>query len=805
MEQRIPANALEKNLLTNINNIYQLLGEGTPQAVEKILKLIKNPNQIGVFKLSGNNKKFELTGNFFAFALACEYTTADTIKYLIRHSKFRCDIPFDIKQDNQKHTYHPLRYCLGHGYLDKVKVFLEEPNLDLNNIKISMDFKDVNGTMVQKLDVPIIYAFLNQELAIFEQAIAKYKGTSIIESYTALNLITEIIAAYQKDENTCVRYLEAVLSAYKDPAKLINNAAPINGIGNSFPPLLFATELGLTKVIDLLAAKPGVKLNPEWKYENLATAAVINGNLAVLQHLHEKGYINPKKIGRALHIACLQRKLDHINFLIEQGYHLHAPNQAGLELRRHLSDQSGFQTNTETALQIAIALNHLDIAYTLVEKGKIDINETDGLYKRSAIFVAIEYNHYEALAWLIEKKADVNLSDKDGITPLLLAIQCANNVSAINQIIAASANLNAEDDFKRTPLIMASMYIKQEFIECLLLKGNVDLYAKDWHGFTAFDYALITDHAEILAILLKAIIEPKKKQAILLHLSYLIIFLPNNINTQILLKTELGDKFEAIQHAYSQISQLHKEIKDSINDLLSSLRYIQKTITNKQLSAKTKPNVHDEINFNKSSTHLSTFFPEKPLKRYQLSSESQQDLSNQAKEIEELFKNRTWFNGIFDTNDSRNLLKKIRKTFNCYLYLPEELLREQAKQQNYTNIDRLEALFNEPYPKFYHSLGSNNDYQIHVQVGQYQFTANLTQEIYVEGKARILVFAAPDDYNDEKSQRATLYMGIFSKNGLHSQADINNLLASNKVIKITLPDAKQNEEKNNFSIKPRNI
>jgi ankyrin repeat protein len=90
---------------------------------------------------------------------------------------------------------------------------------------------------------------------------------------------------------------------------------------------------------------------------------------------------------------------------------------------------------------------------------------------------------------LLNNGVNVNLSDKSGITPLMIAINYNNN-DAINNLIAKGANLNAQDGEGRTALMHAVRNCNPETVKTLVTAG-ANLQIKGVNGRTALDYTIL--------------------------------------------------------------------------------------------------------------------------------------------------------------------------------------------------------------------------------------------------------------------------------------------------------------------------
>ncbi len=97
------------------------------------------------------------------------------------------------------------------------------------------------------------------------------------------------------------------------------------------------------------------------------------------------------------------------------------------------------------------------------------------------------YTSESEIQYLSKIGADINIKDKQGVTPLMYAAK-AKNLEGITGLIKVKVNLNEIDNNKKTALIYA---VEAEFEDgCKeLIKAGADTTLKDNKGLTAIDYA----------------------------------------------------------------------------------------------------------------------------------------------------------------------------------------------------------------------------------------------------------------------------------------------------------------------------
>ncbi|RIA93421.1 hypothetical protein C1645_677435, partial [Glomus cerebriforme] len=93
-----------------------------------------------------------------------------------------------------------------------------------------------------------------------------------------------------------------------------------------------------------------------------------------------------------------------------------------------------------TPLIISSYNGHTDTVKALLDKGGVNINYQDNLWKTALSFAALE-GHPQIVELLLKKGANVNLADKLGWTPLMLAAY-AGRANICRQLLIAKADKN---------------------------------------------------------------------------------------------------------------------------------------------------------------------------------------------------------------------------------------------------------------------------------------------------------------------------------------------------------------------------
>ncbi len=103
----------------------------------------------------------------------------------------------------------------------------------------------------------------------------------------------------------------------------------------------------------------------------------------------------------------------------------------------------------------------------------------------------------------IQAGLDVNKSDLNGNTLLMLATLAKAKPDIVEKLINAGADINVQNNIGNTPLILATSNNNEELVK-LFIKKNADLHIENDDGKTAFVYAYYNRNVNIFDILLNA-------------------------------------------------------------------------------------------------------------------------------------------------------------------------------------------------------------------------------------------------------------------------------------------------------------
>jgi ankyrin repeat protein len=175
------------------------------------------------------------------------------------------------------------------------------------------------------------------------------------------------------------------------------------------------------------------------------------------------------------------------------------------ELEKDISILNSKDNKGYPPIIIAVSESRTHIVKFLLEKGA-DINMTnhDGI---TALIIASNRGYKDIVQLLLEKGADINKANNNGETPLYAA-SVKNYTQIVSILLDNGAEVDKPTSEGYTPLMMASNYGHLDTVKLLLEKG-ADPILENKRGITAYDVALMNRRSSIVK-LFKKIIEKNK-------------------------------------------------------------------------------------------------------------------------------------------------------------------------------------------------------------------------------------------------------------------------------------------------------
>ncbi|KAF5537760.1 ankyrin 1 [Fusarium mexicanum] len=193
----------------------------------------------------------------------------------------------------------------------------------------------------------------------------------------------------------------------------------------------------------------------------------------------------------ALRMAIQNRRLDLCKMLLESN-----------------ADPDLTPDKANTPLIQAISEGDLDIVKLLIEnKATIDKREAppDDGWSRTPMQVAVDWNRPEIVQYLLEKGADPDARDSDGI-PVIGSAVSGGHINMVQWLVDANADVNVSYyDNKVTPLHEACPHPE---IVRLLLEHGADINKGNADSRTALNLAICANNLATVQVLLEAKTKP---------------------------------------------------------------------------------------------------------------------------------------------------------------------------------------------------------------------------------------------------------------------------------------------------------
>jgi ankyrin repeat protein len=158
--------------------------------------------------------------------------------------------------------------------------------------------------------------------------------------------------------------------------------------------------------------------------------------------------------------------------------------------------QSGGRVTVSTGIYDAAVLGDFETVKAILNQHPEAVNEPDE-YGFTPLHGLAEEEHLDIARYLIERGANVNASNDEGITPLHLAAWPA--MAAL--LLTHGARLDATDQAGRTPLLVLAEEPDREDVIELLLKAGADVNAAARDGSHALDIAILREEDEKASLL----------------------------------------------------------------------------------------------------------------------------------------------------------------------------------------------------------------------------------------------------------------------------------------------------------------
>lgn len=152
------------------------------------------------------------------------------------------------------------------------------------------------------------------------------------------------------------------------------------------------------------------------------------------------------------------------------------------------------------AFYFAASCEKITVLKTLYPKIS-NINLKSKVNNLAPLHIAAKKNNLENIVFLLSKKANIELKNKNGETALHLAVE-KGNLEVTQYLLGKKSNIEAKEAFGFTPLHIASMYDYPEIIKLLLAK-KAHINAKTKKGSTPLQIAAENGNFDAAKVLLQ--------------------------------------------------------------------------------------------------------------------------------------------------------------------------------------------------------------------------------------------------------------------------------------------------------------
>ncbi len=264
----------------------------------------------------------------------------------------------------------------------------------------------------------------------------------------------------------------------------------------AWTPILYAAQSGEWDVVKLLISK-GAKFNNEITIQGTPLHfAVQEGNLDMIGFLLDEGAdieSQDKDNKKPLHLAVDANRLSVIKLLLDRGANVNVKDMYDKTPLDLATEEDVIKVLEKAQLDQGLLINardgNLDKVKDLIAQGA-NLETKDN----TALHNACSNGHLKIVEYLIDKGASLKAKNKDGKTPLELAVQkgYTDIVQTIEQI---QSDLNEK-------LLSAVKNGDLNKVEDLISQGT-SLEVKDSNGNTLLHYASQKDHLEVVEYLIK--------------------------------------------------------------------------------------------------------------------------------------------------------------------------------------------------------------------------------------------------------------------------------------------------------------
>eukprot|EP00074_Homo_sapiens_P078279 XP_011538651.1 fibronectin type 3 and ankyrin repeat domains protein 1 isoform X2 [Homo sapiens] len=257
-------------------------------------------------------------------------------------------------------------------------------------------------------------------------------------------------------------------------------------------PSLSKSLVKIRMVTSVLHGPPTENTGEPISSEHLHRAVSVNDE-DLLVRILQGGRVKvdvPNKFGfTALMVAAQKGYTRLVKILVSNGTDVNLKNGSGKD-----------------SLMLACYAGHLDVVKYLRRHGASwQARDLGGC---TALHWAADGGHCSVIEWMIKDGCEVDVVDTgSGWTPLMRVSAVSGNQRVASLLIDAGANVNVKDRNGKTPLMVAVLNNHEELVQLLLDKG-ADASVKNEFGKGVLEMARVFDRQSVVSLLE----ERKKKQ-----------------------------------------------------------------------------------------------------------------------------------------------------------------------------------------------------------------------------------------------------------------------------------------------------
>jgi ankyrin repeat protein len=210
------------------------------------------------------------------------------------------------------------------------------------------------------------------------------------------------------------------------------------------------------------------------------------GNITAVERLlDENADVNAAIFGSSPLLAAIEtNNLDLLDVLLEAGV-----------------DIATFTRQSRTALMVATEEGHLDAVNWLLQHQPASLLNARDEHGRTAMYLAIQKDHVDIVSTLYAAGADMSIASNDGT----MALTACSNVDVVARLLELGLNIDARYERGMNVLLLACARGDFAMVKMLLplyIEPEVDLFAQDDTRTTALMHACIGGHTEVMDVLL---------------------------------------------------------------------------------------------------------------------------------------------------------------------------------------------------------------------------------------------------------------------------------------------------------------